>query len=123
MTPPDVYMIRRKSDGLYSTGGTRPSFQKAGKHWRSLANVRKHLCVATYQDTCEIVRYQLWQAQAFALDAAADKVEALRHMLTPHGTALCNTRGNDLEGTSERDKVTCLRCLGILRRGEDEWFG
>lgn len=29
------YKIRRKSDGLYSTGGMTPSFTKQGKVWHT----------------------------------------------------------------------------------------
>ena len=38
-----AYMIRRKSDGLYSTGGTAPSFNKKGKVWSSIGALKNHI--------------------------------------------------------------------------------
>jgi hypothetical protein len=41
-----VYKIRQKSTGLYSSGGTRPTFTKKGKIWRNLGHLKNHLhCV------------------------------------------------------------------------------
>lgn len=37
------YKIRRKSDGLFSTGGSSPNFSKKGKTWSSRANLDRHL--------------------------------------------------------------------------------
>jgi len=37
-----IYKIRN-SDGLFSTGGHRPHFQKHGKHWTSVSNLERHL--------------------------------------------------------------------------------
>ena len=36
-----VYRIRRKADGLFSTGGCRPSFSKKGKEWK-LGALKNH---------------------------------------------------------------------------------
>lgn len=36
-----VYMVRRKADGLYSTGGCRPRFSAKGKEWR-LGALKNH---------------------------------------------------------------------------------
>jgi hypothetical protein len=38
-----VYKIRRKSDGLYSTGGHYPSFTVKGKVWNSKSALHNHL--------------------------------------------------------------------------------
>lgn len=38
-----VYKIRRKSDGLFSSGGSSPTFTKKGKVWRDRASLDKHL--------------------------------------------------------------------------------
>ncbi len=40
-----IYKIRRKSDGLYSAGGTsyRPYFTKNGKTWMSIQAIKIHL--------------------------------------------------------------------------------
>jgi len=37
-----VYKIQRKSDGLYSNGGSDPLFMKKGKIWRGLGDLKNH---------------------------------------------------------------------------------
>jgi hypothetical protein len=39
----NIYKIRRKSDGKYSSGGVRPRFTKAGKIWIDIREIKKHL--------------------------------------------------------------------------------
>jgi hypothetical protein len=57
----EIYKIRRKSDGLFSTGGLKPKFSKKGKSWPSRGNVTNHLSLFTYEkrkfyyDDCEVV--------------------------------------------------------------------
>lgn len=58
-----TFKIRRKSDGLYSTGGLYPHFTKSGKVWGSKQALKKHFeqftherLVALYDD-CEIEVY------------------------------------------------------------------
>lgn len=43
MTIVKAFRIRRKSDGLYSTGGQRPTFSKKGKIWQGLGPLKNHL--------------------------------------------------------------------------------
>lgn len=38
-----LYKIRRKSDGLFSTGGMCPRWEKSGKTWKKVGHVRCHL--------------------------------------------------------------------------------
>lgn len=38
-----MFMIRRSSDGLYSTGGIAPRFSKTGKRWSSIHHLKAHL--------------------------------------------------------------------------------
>lgn len=38
-----AYMIRRNSDGLFSTGGMDPRFSKNGKAWSNFGHLRNHL--------------------------------------------------------------------------------
>jgi hypothetical protein len=38
-----VYMIRRRSDGLLSSGGNYPQFGKTGKVWKNIGHVKNHL--------------------------------------------------------------------------------
>ncbi len=42
MSENSVYMIRRKTDGLYSTGGMNPQWRKNGKIWTK-AGLKLHL--------------------------------------------------------------------------------
>jgi hypothetical protein len=38
-----VYKIRRKSDGLFSTGGMSPNWSKTGKTWNAIGHLKNHL--------------------------------------------------------------------------------
>jgi hypothetical protein len=38
-----VFMIRRKRDGLFSNGGSYPSFSTRGKQWSRVGDVKSHL--------------------------------------------------------------------------------
>lgn len=61
-----VYKIRRKTDGLYSKGGTYPTFSKTGKTWNTRGALSNHFALLNdpyyrrmdrsriYED-CEIV--------------------------------------------------------------------
>ena len=46
-----MYKIRRKSDGLFSTGGQVPDFNKAGKTWDTLPQLMRHIA---------LVKHGLW---------------------------------------------------------------
>lgn len=39
------YKIRRRSDGLYSTGGGNPGWRQAGKTWAGLNQLHNHFAV------------------------------------------------------------------------------
>ena len=43
----EVYKIRRKTDGLFSSGGTDPSFSKKGKIWNARGHVTSHISQLT----------------------------------------------------------------------------
>ena len=54
-----IFRIRRVSDGLYSTGGYIPTFNKKGKSWRRLGDVKAALSIASryyksYRETCSL---------------------------------------------------------------------
>ena len=38
-----VYKIRRKSDGLFSTGGIYPKFTSLGRFWKRKSDLHQHL--------------------------------------------------------------------------------
>jgi len=40
-----IYRIQRISDGLFSTGGAHPRFNKKGKIWRTIPHIKNHLTV------------------------------------------------------------------------------
>lgn len=57
------YKIRRNSDGLFSNGGMRPSFNKSGKVWHNKGALSNHLGLVmqmgkVYAD-CEIVQLEM----------------------------------------------------------------
>lgn len=65
-----VYKIRRKSDGLFSMGGSWPRFNKNGKIWKQKGHLTSHLNIVfdnfrnqrhhrDHYDDCEIVAYEL----------------------------------------------------------------
>lgn len=70
LKPEIFYKIRRKSDGLFSKGGTTPTFTKVGKVWRRKGDLSSHLTLvvdsgrnkAAYKD-CEIVEYHMLEAE------------------------------------------------------------
>jgi len=61
-----VYKIRRKSDGLFSTGGAWPQFKTKGKQWPTRAGLHAHFNIVfgrggqsdRYAD-CEIVAIEV----------------------------------------------------------------
>ena len=63
----EVYKIRRKTDGLYSVGGSHPSFSKNGKIWKQRNHLSSHMNLLTQQwgvgkhiyDNCELVTYEV----------------------------------------------------------------
>lgn len=64
--PDKVYMIRRKKDGLFSTGGNNPRFKTAGKTWDTMAKLNAHLtmiyggyggCLADDKSTVDLEKY------------------------------------------------------------------
>jgi len=61
-----VYKIRRKSDGLFSMGGSNPHFNKTGKIWKQKGHLTNHLnqmwndnIKVRYSRECEIVLYEI----------------------------------------------------------------
>jgi len=71
-----VYKIRRKSDGMFSAGGERPSFSKKGKIWRQRGHVSNHLAQMTAQNKqlfyndCEIIEFEVVETEISNIDVA-----------------------------------------------------
>lgn len=93
-----LYMIRRKSDGLYSTGGSSPRFTRVGKAWTAINHLKNHLKLvgvghAIYDDKwnrigynwscpkyadCEIVVFEVVKTESSIL-SIDDIIEDMRH--------------------------------------------
>ena len=60
-----VYKIRRRSDGLFSTGGGWPSFKAKGKQWASAGALHAHLNLVEfkYYADCELVRIEVAETE------------------------------------------------------------
>jgi len=70
----EVYKIRRKSDGLFSKGGTSPSFSNKGKIWNSRGHVTSHLSQFgdrdknRYYKDCEVVCIEIQEVDTDTTD-------------------------------------------------------
>jgi hypothetical protein len=72
-------MIRRKSDGLFSTGGTSPTFNGKGKQWKARNHVTSHMkqvgssysrkTKADYYHDCEVVTFEVVMSEVEAIPA------------------------------------------------------
>lgn len=62
-----VYAIRRKSDGLFSSGGGHPKFKKTGKIWTRVSDLKNHLNLVNIKDyqNCEIVLFELNEKNSY----------------------------------------------------------
>lgn len=69
-----IYKIRRKTDGLFSSGGTYPTFSKKGKTWTARGHVTSHLSQfgdrkkEQYYKNCEVVRIEIQEVDADVTD-------------------------------------------------------
>ena len=65
----NIYKIRR-SDGLFSSGGHNPRFNKTGKIWKNLGHLKNHLLQVRHFDklytTCEVVTYEVTEVETEA---------------------------------------------------------
>lgn len=81
-----IFKIRRNSDGLFSGGGTCPSFSKIGKTWTSYRALRLHLAQFIrnltpyssdrYKD-CEIIEYEYVETSRQPLQEYLENLENL----------------------------------------------
>lgn len=79
------YKIRRKTDGLFSTGGSAPTFTKKGKVWNQRGHVSSHLnCVGSrdktindYYADCELVMMEYVEVETLTMETfMAEKLQA-----------------------------------------------
>ena len=70
----EIYKIRRKSDGLFSSGGSCPQFTKKGKNWSGLGPIKLHMHQLldiygkirdreVYKD-CEVIKYEMVEIES-----------------------------------------------------------
>lgn len=56
-----IFKIRNTRTGLYSCGGSMPSFTKKGKSWKCIGHIKNHIhnirnpYKKTYMNECELV--------------------------------------------------------------------
>lgn len=92
-----VYKIRRKTDGLFSAGGSWPSFNKKGKAWTARNHVTSHIGqvggygkkLKDFYSDCEVVLYEVIESELEAVSAMewketdkttrAKELEEVRH--------------------------------------------
>ena len=80
-----IYKLRRKTDGLFSTGCLCPYFTKLGKVWKSIPYIKTHLRQLKDPEVyaeCEVVEYEITEKTIYPLDEVkkdlpdrADQVE------------------------------------------------
>jgi hypothetical protein len=69
-----IYKIRRKSDGLFSLGGSSPMFNGKGKSWSKLHHITTHLgALCSYIDDtiykeCEVVEFEITETETKTTD-------------------------------------------------------
>ncbi len=82
-----IFKIRRKSDGLFSNGGTSPSFTKKGKIWSTRGGLTNHFhLLASYSRgrreakefyaDCEVVTFELTETVIEA-ESCLDHLQAI----------------------------------------------
>jgi len=96
-----IYKIRRRRDGLYSTGGAGPSFSKKGKTWDNLGHVSSHVSnnlgnygeinktIPAYAD-CDLVEIIVRHEDAAKLDMVeyVDRIVRRKRIAKKHGNVL-----------------------------------
>ena len=78
------YKIQRKSDGLFSNGGSNPKFTKYGKIWRSAGQLKNHLSlvgcyktpISKVYEGCELVTLEFHEVETvLSLSEIIDNIE------------------------------------------------
>jgi len=70
-----IYKIRHRCDGLFSTGGHYPKWEKNGKSWTKLGYLRRHLSEVglararqIYED-CDVIEYRMVEGANWPMDS------------------------------------------------------
>ena len=83
-----VYKIRRKTDGLFSTGGLRTKFSKVGKTWNKLNHVNSHIAMLIegktkspqVYDDCELVEFEINEINTTPISKIANAKLRLKYV-------------------------------------------
>lgn len=55
MSDKKIYMIRRVTDGLFSSGTSYPYFSKRGKMWTTVGSLKSHMLMV--MERCDVINY------------------------------------------------------------------
>ncbi|MDE2095737.1 MAG: hypothetical protein KGL39_00640 [Patescibacteria group bacterium] len=113
-----VYKLRRKSDGLYSTGGTDPNFVACkGKEWKNIGHLKNHLVMfssnryyggphsnhkKTQFDNLEIVEYEGIRTEK-SVQSVADYVDGLRQRSKKNQLVRCRRKAESAVERAEKE--------------------
>ena len=128
-----LYMIRRKSDGLYSMGGTTVKFSKLGKVWSGIGPLRNHLRqaeqigsnIADVYLGCEILAFKMVMTQT-PVEIEISLQNNLIHILDIRKARLekwSKNNGNNYDWMAEKYKselATTEKQLTLLRQEQTE---
>ena len=97
-----VYKIRR-SDGLFSMGGSSPDFNKSGKIWKMRGHLTSHLGLAPRRDyvNCKIIEYEL-------VETPVQEIEINEYMDAIHEKR--NERERKIKERSDAQDTESRRC-------------
>ena len=126
-----IYKIRRRSDGLYSTGGAHPSFSKKGKTWDTLGHVSSHVgnnlgnygdikkSIPAYVD-CELIEIIVRHEDSAKLDMAeyVERISRRKRIAKKHGSVLAELI-TDLE---KKNLLETFRWCLVPRTFENQAF-
>lgn len=112
---PQVYMIRRISDGLFSLGGLVPEFDSTGKIWRTEKSLVLHLKKANYRDPCHVVRFWLKydmqkKLRIYVNERVQSMVPIVHFRRSGHSQAACKLESPEAV-SNRRARVTCSNCM------------
>ena len=106
---PFVHMIRRRSDGAFSSGSTGPSFGAKGKMWTTSQSLSGHLALfnnnelkAVYGD-CDLVVYELAEKSSQNFGDMIARSERKEAMFKMHNDACFPNLIDNLDKTGKQE--------------------
>jgi hypothetical protein len=73
-----LYRIRRRRDGLFSTGGHYPRWTKTGKSWTKIGYLRRHIAEVSatrsqmIYDECDVIEYTMTENDDWPMSVEID---------------------------------------------------